>query len=268
VVVGRFVFAAIVLWSILLISRRPAGFKTVGIRPVIMGCLDPGLVSIFMVWGVFHTAAVNAAVFWALMPLIMPVLARIFLGEKVSAIVVLSALIAVSASLWLVSMNASSGEGSLFGDFLALCGIACAAVNGLLARTVARAKGNPMATTTYQMSSAILIGLLAILLLPSAGGDSENSFASGWFLLLVYLGVFSTAGPFFLLNYALQHLPIARTSLFSSLVGPFALPLAAIFLGETVTLLEVTAVAIVLCAVLLPRALEAIAARSNASSDG
>jgi chloramphenicol-sensitive protein RarD len=223
-----------------------------------------------MVWGILHTAAVNAAVFWALMPLIMPVLGRIFLGEKVSVIVVVSALIAVSASFWLITLNAVSGEGSLFGDFLALCGIACAAVNGLVARKVAQTKGNPMATTSYQMSTAILLGLLAMLFLPQVGGQANgtglDTIASSEFLLLLYLGVFATAGPFFLMNYALQHMSVARTSLFSSLVGPFAMPLAAIFLGEVITVWEIMAVALVLAAVMLPKAMETFAGRFNASS--
>jgi drug/metabolite transporter (DMT)-like permease len=155
-----------------------------------------------------------------------------------------------------VALNAASGEGSLWGDFLLLCGIACAAVNGLIARRVAQSGANPGATTTYQMSSAVLLGL-AVMLFMSVGDSSGGALpfaelTSSSLALLFYLGVAATAGPFFLLNYAMKYLPIARTSLFSCLIGPFAMPMAAFLLGEEITPLEIAAVAIVLFAVLLP----------------
>lgn len=270
IVVGRFIFAALVLWLIILVSRTVATPRQVGIRPIIMGLLDPGLVSVLMVWGLAHTAALNGAVFWALMPLIMPALGRVVLGERVKAIVIVSALIAVSASIWLVTLNAASGEGSLYGDFLLLCGIACAAVNGLVARRVAQSGANPAATTTYQMSSAILLGLAVLLFMSSSDGAGSAAPFSGLTFsstaLLFFLGVAATAGPFFLLNYAMKYLPIARTSLFSCLIGPFAMPLAAFFLGEQITPLEITAVAIVLIAVLLPSLAERWKPALSASS--
>lgn len=264
---GRFVFAAAFLWLIVILSRQVVPPRQVGARPIVMGLLDPGLVSIFMVWGLSHTAAVNAAVFWALMPLIMPVLGRLVLGEKVRIIVVISAVIAVSASLWLVSLNSAAGEGSLFGDFLLFCGISCAAINGLLARRVAQSGANPAVTTSYQMSSSILLGAIAIFVLPGgeAGALPFASLTAPTLLLLIFLGAAGTAGPFFLLNYAIKYLPIARTSLFSSLIGPMAMPMAALALGEVITPLEVVAVSIVLLAVLLPVLAERLRPAARAS---
>ena len=67
VVAGRFLFAAGLLWAIVLVTRQPVRLGQAK-RPLLMGMLDPGLVSLIMVWALQHTSAVNASVFWALMP--------------------------------------------------------------------------------------------------------------------------------------------------------------------------------------------------------
>ena len=54
------------------------------------------------------------------------------------------------------------------------------------------------------------------------------------------------------MNYALRHLPTGHIALFASLVGPLALPMAAIILGETIQLWEITAIVIVMVGVAIP----------------
>ncbi len=250
VVSGRFFFAVGALWLIILITRQPVNLKKAR-RPLVMGILDPGLVSLFMVWGLFHTSAVNASVFWALMPLVMPIAGRLVLKEAINPMVIVGAVLAVGGALMLVSANQSAGEGSLFGDMLAICGVLCAVLNALLARRVAQTQGRPMVTTAWQMTMALLIGGAALLVLEQPG-ESVVRVAQGPLALLIYLGVATTAGPFFLLNYALRHLPVGRTALFSSLVGPLSVPMAAVVLGETIQGQEIAAIAIVMLGVFLP----------------
>ena len=74
----------------------------------------------------------------------------------------------------------------------------------------------------------------------------------GPMVLMLYLGMVATAGPFFLLNFALRHLSVGRMALFSSLVGPLSVPMAALFLGETIQGLEIAAIATVMLGVFLP----------------
>ena len=50
VVSGRFLFAAAVLWAMVLLTRQPVVWKEAR-RPLLMGLPDPGLVSLFVVGG-------------------------------------------------------------------------------------------------------------------------------------------------------------------------------------------------------------------------
>lgn len=220
-------------------------------RPLLMGVLDPGLVLLLMVWGLYHTSAVNASMFWALMPLLMPIAGRLVLKEAINPIVVVGALLAIAGALLLVVANQAAGEGDLFGDMLAVCAVLCAMCNALLARRVAQTQGRPMVTTALQMSMALVVGAIALVILESPG-ESVARVLEGPMVLMLYLGMIATAGPFFLLNYALRHMTVGRTALFSSLVGPLTVPMAVLFLGETIQGLEIAAIALVMLGVFLP----------------
>jgi len=258
VVAGRFVLAAAALWLLIALTRRSA---RVSPGPLLMGLLDPGLVSLLMIWGLAHTAALNAAVFWTLMPVLLPVLGRVFLGEAIALPVVLGALVALAGSLWLVSLNATAGEGDLFGDLLSVGAVLCACANALIARRVAQQRGEPLVTTAWQMTMAIVLALLAMLLLerPTAPFSAVET---DTFALLAYLGVAATAGPFLLYNYALTRLTVGHAGLFASLVAPMAAPMAWLVLGEEITVAELAAVAVVLAGVALPTLLPALRQRA------
>jgi drug/metabolite transporter (DMT)-like permease len=250
VVSGRFLVAVAVLWAIVLLTRTPVRLAEIK-RPLMMGVLDPGLVSLLMVWGLYHTSAVNAGMFWALMPLLMPIAGRLVLKEPINPGVVAGALFAVSGAILLVTANQASGEGDLFGDMLAVCAVLCAVCNALLARRVAQTQGRPMVTTALQMTMALVVGTIALVILEPPG-ETIARVTNGPIMLMLYLGMIATAGPFFLLNYALRHLPVGRVALFSSLVGPLTVPMAVVFLGETIQGLEIAAIAMVMLGVFLP----------------
>ena len=250
VVSGRFLFAAAVLWAMVLLTRQPVAWKEAQ-RPLLMGLLDPGLVSLLIVGGLHLTSAVNVAVFWALMPLFTPIAARLVLGEKINNLVILGALVAVTGAIILAMANKDAGEGNLSGDFLAICGVLCAVGTALLGRRVAQSQGRPTVTTAWQMTMALGVSGVVLLVLQQPG-ETLVQLQEGPIFLLAYLGMFALAGPFFLMNYALRHLPVGRMALFASLVGPLALPMAAIILGETIQLWEVASIAIVMVGVAIP----------------
>ena len=254
VVAGRFLFAAGLLWAIVLVTRQPVRLGQAK-RPLLMGMLDPGLVSLLMVWALQHTSAVNASVFWALMPLVMPLAGRLVLKEAINPMVVVGALLAVAGAIMLVWVNQAAGEGSLFGDMLAVCGVLCAVGSALLARRIAQQQGRPMVTTAWQMTTALMIGGVALLVLEQPAENTAEiveRISQGPLLLMLYLGMIATAGPFFLMNFAMRQLPVGRISLFASLVGPLSVPMAALVLDETIQGLEIAAIAIVMLGVFLP----------------
>jgi drug/metabolite transporter (DMT)-like permease len=247
----RLALAAVALCLMVLITRTNARLRTVGWRPLVMGTLEPGFVTLAVSIGLTMTSPVNGSVFWSLMPLIMPVLGRVVLGERIEPTVVLAAIIAFAATSLLVWGQNDHGGGSWLGDLCIACGVAASAVNSLIARRTALAGANPLATSCWQLSSGCIVVTLLTFLLPATGRHAVEASAPS-VLALLYLGLVVSAGVYILSNYAMRHLPVGRTSLFTCLVGPIGTAMSAILIGTHVSMLDLVALAFVIGAVLLP----------------
>lgn len=254
-VVVRLGLAAIALWLLVLVTGTRAGPRQVGWRPLVMGLLEPGLVTFLVCLGLTMTSPVSGSVFWGLTPLIMPVLGRIVLGERIEGIVVAAAAVAFTGTLILVWGQTHHGGGSVLGDILIASGVLASAFNSLLSRRNAQAGANPLATSSWQLTSACGVGLALLLLLPAAEMRSLGA-SRGASAVLVYLGLVVSAGVYILSNYAVRHLPVARMGLLGCLTAPLGAALSALLLGTQVSALDVAAVCLIIGAVALPTLLQ------------
>jgi drug/metabolite transporter (DMT)-like permease len=242
VVAFRIVAGAIFLWGIGLVLGR--SFQWRGPWPLVMGILEPWLVTFFVVLGLKYTSAVNGAVVWGITPLTQPLLARAILKEPIQPSVMLGAVLAVSGVLLLFTAKSLDGTGSLLGDFFLICAVASAAANQLIARRVALRHRQPIVVTSYQLLSSSLLALvyLAIQVPVSsayAGADART------YAVLCFLAL-ATGAPFFLYNYALQTMSVGRTSLFGPLSGPLGVVIATLAFGEPIDAMIVVAIILAL----------------------
>jgi drug/metabolite transporter (DMT)-like permease len=250
-VVLRLSLAAAALWLIVLATRANARLGAVGWRPLVMGLLEPGLVTFLVSVGLTMTSPVSGSVFWSVTPLIMPILARVVLGERIEMVVVFAALLAFGATMLLVWGQSHHGGGSLIGDLFVASGVMASAVNALIARRNAQAGANPLVTSSWQLTSACCVASLLFLVMPPAGlRAADASFEP--LAVLLYLGLVVSGGVYILSNYALRHLPVGRTSLMGCLVAPIGTAMSAALLGTHVSGLDLLAVGTVIFAVALP----------------
>lgn len=248
IVAFRILGGAAVLWSAGLIMRRK--FRLNSPVPIVMGILEPGLVTFFIVLGLFYTSAVNAAVVWGIMPLTQPILARLILGEPIKPVVVVGAVLAIGGTSLLFYAKHQAGTGNLLGDFYLVVGVLCACVNQMLARRMATTQRAPIVTTAYQLLSASVLALIFLFAVtkPTEAYQGIDGFHYG---LLCFL-VLCTAGPFFLYNFALQFMSVGHISLFTPLSGPIGVLLAALVFNEPVDWIIVTAIVLALAGAFMP----------------
>jgi drug/metabolite transporter (DMT)-like permease len=130
-------------------------------------------------------------------------------------------------------LSSQSETISPFGVVLSLAGSGVIAVGTVLGRRVM--PGNdPIAISALASAAAIVpVALVAL-----ANGGLQPIFEAdpNIKLLLVYVGVGCTAINFALWYYGLKHLSAARASAFQYLIPPIGVALAAMFLGEPITL--------------------------------
>jgi drug/metabolite transporter (DMT)-like permease len=250
-VVIRLSLAAVALWVIVLATRTSARLAHVGWRPLVMGLLEPGLVTFLVSLGLTLTSPVSGSVFWGLTPLIVPILGRVVLGEPIEAVVLIAAVIAFGGTLLLVWGQSHHGGGSVLGDLCVAGGVLASCVNALLSRRNAQAGANPLVTSSWQLTSACCVASVLLLAMPA--GDARTVDASAASIaVLLYLGLVVSVGVYILSNYAVRHLPVARMSLLGCLTAPLGAMLSALLLGTQVSTLDIIAVGLVIFAVALP----------------
>jgi drug/metabolite transporter (DMT)-like permease len=256
VVLVRLSLAAAALWLIVLVTRTSASLLHVGWRPLVMGLLEPGLVTFLVSLGLTMTSPVSGSVFWGLTPLIMPLLGRVVLGERIELVVLVAAAIAFGGTLTLAWGQNHHGGGSVLGDICIASGVLASAVNALLSRRNAQAGANPLVTSSWQLTSACCVASLLPFALPSSAASRWIDASTQSIALLAYLGLVVSSGVYILSNYAIRHLPVARMSLLGCLTAPFGAMLSAAVLGTEVNTLDMLALALVVGAVSLPSVVE------------
>ena len=249
----RAVFAALILFSVALLTGHNFRPKQIGWRPFVLGILDPGLTSLLFVTSLTVLSASNTVLIMALMPFSQTILGRMVLKEDFQSSVWLGGVLAIFGLAIFFIGEDFNGSESLWGNALLLTVFCLMAVSQLLTRKIMISEIPTILVTTSQMFSAATVLLVYLLLFGDL--DSPLQASSGTIMTLVYL-VFSMAIPFFLYNQAMRHIPVGMASLLLVLIIPFGFLFAAIFLGEEITLLKSSGAVLVMIGVALPQILK------------
>jgi drug/metabolite transporter (DMT)-like permease len=227
---GRMLVGAACL-SVVALRRRPLPRPTAADwrRIVVIGVL----------WYAVYMLALNAAertvdagtasMILQLSPIVIAVLAAVFLGESFTARLGIGlALAFAGVALIGFASGDSSGSRSVVGVLLCLIPVAAYSVSLVLQK--------PLASRYAAVHLTWLAcGIGAIVMLPWLGqlvGDLRDASASeiGW---LVFLGVCPTAIAFTTYGYALQHISASRLGISTYVVPVISIALAWMLLGET-----------------------------------
>ena len=254
VVAVRFGLGALVVWAVVLATRPRLGLIRVGWRAFATGLFEPGLISVMIFWGLLWTTAIHATVIFSLMPLVASLFGRIFLAERIAAPVVTGSIVAIAGTVLLVSTTSLESGASLFGDVVVMFGVVLITGGQIVLRRVALDFGQPLVVTAFLLTGAAASGLAVAAASASTPGvfswmvDAKSEIWAA----LVYLAVFVSAVTFLLYNYALRHVAVGRTSLYVTLVTPLGVFLAVVILGESVSVTDVIAIALVVVGVAIP----------------
>ena len=197
----------------------------------------PGLVVIGLLWFGLYNVALNAgelrvdagtaAMLIQLSPVLVAVLAAVFLKEKATPALGVGLLVAFAGVVLIATSTADHGDRDPIGVLLCLTSAAAYAVSLILQKPlVARL---PAIEVTWV---ACTVGTVACL--PFAGDLVHDVGAAGtadiWWV--VFLGVFPTAIAFSTYAFALSHMSAGNLSVTTYLVPPITVLLSWVFLAE------------------------------------
>jgi len=245
---GRLLVAALAL-SVLLV-RAPRSRMTRNELLLLLGC--------GIAWfGIYNLAlnaseqkidAATAAMVVQIGPLLIALLAALFLGEHLTSWFAAGMAVAFGGVIVIGSAMRSDGGSSLDGVMLALLAAATYAI-GVVCQKVLLRRLSGLEVTCY----ACWIG--AVVCLPwigdlgdvVSGGDTEN------LLLIGYLGIFPTALAFSTWAYALRHTDASKQAITTFLVPGITALMAWALLGEVPPALAFAGGALCIAGVLLTR---------------
>nr|WP_281260572.1 DMT family transporter [Alkalicoccus saliphilus] len=196
------------------------------------------------------TSASNVAILETLIPVVTIILAASILKEKLSKIQWGGVVLSFLGAVWVVVDGRILDLGSIDwnpGDAIMIGAIACWSVYSLLVKSYMHLF--PPLAAIFVMNAVSII-----ILLPFVAGE--------WFLLgmppllteeavtgIIYLGIFPSVVALLLFNRAVHLLGASMSSIFLNLLPVFTMAGAALWLGEAITIHQVTGALLVMAGV-------------------
>ena len=196
---------------------------------------EPGLYFLFETLGLQHTTAPKAALIIAVIPVVVVVLAAMFLRERTS----LGGLLGIGTTLVGIVVliggdlqRDSTWRGEILGDLLIAGAVLSAACYTVCARDLGRHHSAWEITSIQTLYGALFFAPACLMELPQIDWPhvTLRSYAA-----LVYLTLFATVGAFLCYNYALVRLPASRAAVFINGIPVVTAAAAWLLLGETLT---------------------------------
>lgn len=213
-----------------------------------MAVCEPCLYFIFESMALQRTSAAQAGMITALLPLMVALVAGVFLRERVARSTLVGFCLAVVGAIWLslASEAHAQAPAPLLGNFLEFLAMVTACGYVLLVKHLSTRYSAFLLTALQAFVGVLFFLPLALIVEPL-----PQAFPLEGVFAIVYLGVFVTVGAYGLYNYGLSQMPASQASGFINLIPVFTLLFAALLLDERLTLWQMLAAGLVFVGVLL-----------------
>ncbi|MCP4287058.1 MAG: DMT family transporter [Gammaproteobacteria bacterium] len=236
---------AIFLPRFLRVTLRPGDLKYLGL----MGLFEPCLYFIFEAKALENTTASQAGMITAILPLMVAVIAGLWLKERITRENLVGFLMAIAGACWL-SLSGESSEvapNPQLGNFLELIAMLCA-TGYIITLKHLTAHYSPLFLTALQSLIGTLFFLPVLILFPVQPVTTLTSHPS---LAVLYLGFVVTTLAYGLYNYGVSRIPVSQASAYINLIPVFSVLLGFWILGERFTTAQFFASALVFSGVLV-----------------
>jgi drug/metabolite transporter (DMT)-like permease len=213
--------------------------------------LEPGLAYALSITGLVMTSASSGSLIFATEPIFIILISAIFLREKVRPLVWLMVAAIVLGAALVSGDDTAGGAQNLLGDVLLVLSTASAALYVIFSRRSVETRA-PMPVAAVQQSFGLL---LVLVLLPffaaSYSGFDFGVVTMGTWAWAMLTGVVQYALAFFLYLTALRDLRASQAALYLTLIPVFGMAGAALFLGETMTGIQLLGAGMIIGALVL-----------------
>jgi drug/metabolite transporter (DMT)-like permease len=216
---------------------------------LIMAICEPCLYFIFEARALELTSASQAGMITAILPLLVAILAWVWLKEKISRQTLLGFSLAIFGACWLslASDTSSNAPNPALGNFFEFLAMVCAAGYTVSLKHLT-SNYPPLFLTAFQAFLGSLF-FFPFLLLPGVG--LPNSWETTPALAVIYLGTLITFGAYGCYNYGVSRIPASQAAGYVNLIPVFGVILGMLILGDSLNFFQWLACGLVFCGVWL-----------------
>ena len=219
------------------------------ITAALMGLSGVFLNNVFFFNAMKRTSLTNVAILFATSPFITAVLARIFLGERLTLRRVLGIVIALAGAVSLLCKGDISLLADLkmnTGDLLELGAAFTISVMTILGRRIK--KTPPITVTLCVMFTSFVATALTITV---TGTPLNFALSNRAIFGVVYVGVFASAGAYMFQQISIQRIGAGATGAFLNGSPALAIFGAVVFMGETISPVQIISAAVIFLGIFL-----------------
>ena len=203
-------------------------------------------------FGMLYVTATVASTMVALIPLLTPILAWVFIKEKVTLSQIIGLLVSFIGVIILVVDDLNLG-GKLIGFLLMGLAVLAGTMFGIFLKRMAD-KYSAFTVTKYQTMIGMLLFLPLFFIFEYQGFCTlvvEKSLGISDFQYVIYLGVLASSFAFVILSVTVRHIGVVRMNVFTNLIPVFTAVTAFYVLGELFTVGKMIAICVVLIGLFL-----------------
>ena len=249
----RFLIAFVLMLIFAILMRVDLSIKKVGLKPFLMGLLNPFLLTLFLHIGLSLTSPINGVVIISTLPIMQPFVARLFLKEKIEFKVIAGALITIVGTYILLSSQTKAGVGNYLGDLFIFLGILCVSINEVIGRRFMQTKVNQLTVNTYQYFTGFILSFLILFIIwPNSSFNYTNHLDFSPSAMAAITLSFITFAAYLFYNYALRRVPVGRLSLMYPLTAPIGATSAWLVIDAEITIKIFISLGIILVGTIIP----------------
>lgn len=218
--------------------------------PILIGLIQPCLYFVLENYGLQYTTTSFTGIFSSLNPVFTALLGALILRERPNGKQWISILVSITGVL-MVSLDGSGGQNTVLGCICLIGAYFLGSFYSLMIRRYSE-KFTPF-ELTYVMFSVGFV-FFAILAFVTYRGNTVSMLTSAlsqWqFLVAIgYLGIGASVGAYFLANYSLAKLPVARSTIFGNLSTVVSVLAGVIIMDDKFTWVTALSFALILCGI-------------------
>lgn len=214
---------------------------------LLMSACEPCLYFILEAEALQHTSASQAGMIVAMAPLMVAVVAFVFIGERVNKQTLLGFMVAIIGAIWLSlsGEKSSHAPNPLLGNALELGAMVCAAFYSVALKHL-----------SSRYSAVFLTALQAfvgtIFFFPFAAyTDLPTQIHWQGMGAILYLGVFVTLGAYLSYNYAITRVAVSQAAAYINLIPVFTLVFAYLLLDDALNPSQLVASGVIMAGVVI-----------------